>query len=151
MDNSIQNMITNNIYWESNSLVRSNPNIAPEQIINKTHTKNFPFNAVTVRIQNQKKGFATVYFRDIGKTRSYGSGKNKTTWSYCDSEAKISLPLKGYNGKDYSYSLNGTLPNTFDIITCAKILEWIRHQVYDMTGTMAIDVPWADPREFENL
>jgi len=148
MDDSIQDMITNKIYWESNNLVKHNPNIAPEQIIQKTSTRSFPFNAVTVRIQNQKKGFATVYFRDVKKTNTYGSGKNKQTFDFCDSEAKISLPLKGYNGRDYSYSFNGTLPKTFDIVTCAKIVEWIRHQVYNMTGIMVIDVPWADPSEF---
>ena len=81
MDNSIQDMITNKIYWESNNLVRHNPNIAPEQIIHKTSTKSFPFNAVTVRINNQRKGFVTVYFRDAKKTKTYGSGKNKQTFA----------------------------------------------------------------------
>ena len=137
------NKLNNKVHWESNSLVKSNSRIDPKRIIPKSSTGDFPYDAITVRIQNQKKGIATVYFRDEIKTRSFGSGKNKQSYSHCGAEAKITLPLvSAWNNESYNYSLFGTLPKGISFTKAAEVCDWVRREVEDMTGVVIKDVPF---------
>jgi predicted patatin/cPLA2 family phospholipase len=136
------NKLQEKVHWENNSLVKTNSNINPKRIIPKSATQDFPFDAVTVRIQNQKKGVATVYFRDEIKTRSYGSGRNKQFYTHCDAEARITLPLvSAWNNESYNYSMQGTLPKGVSFSEAAEVCNWIRREVEDMTGAVA-DIPF---------
>ena len=137
------NKLYDKVHWESNSLVRTNSSINPKRIIPKSKTEDFPYGAVTVRIQNQKKGVATVYFKGEIKTRSFGSGKDKTSYNYCDSEARITLPLvSSWNNEAYNYSMQGTLPRYWSLFKAAQVCDWIRHEVEDMTGAVVKDIPF---------
>ena len=55
--------ITKNVYWEKNTKTRSNANIVG-QVIPKTTTDNFPYDAVTVRSDRitSKSPSVGVYF-----------------------------------------------------------------------------------------
>ena len=82
----MDNNIATQVYWEKNTLVNGNPDILYKNVFARCTTKDFPYGAVSVRINNQSKGTATVYFKDEIKTRTYGSGKNTQSYDYCDSE-----------------------------------------------------------------
>jgi len=143
-DSFITEELKDRVYWESNSLVKSSPNINPDRIIPKSHTKDFPYDAVTVKIKNQKKGLTALYFKDRLKTRSYGSGSNKQSYTYCDSEAKIHLPtVSSWNGEAYNFQLQGTLPRDWDLLKVAQVSEWVRDEIEKMTG-VEIEVPKSD-------
>ena len=122
------------IYWEKNTLVNHNPDIPASQIISKGKTSNFPAEAITVRTHSQRRKVATVYFYGKTITRSYG--KNHT-WTAVDEQLRVTLPMKGYNGRDYSYSFQGQLPNIFDMQDLCWALEYIKEQFNVMTGGKA--------------
>ena len=83
---------TPRVQWESNGLVKRNPTINPDDIFDKCPTNEFPDGA-SVRITSQKNGHATVYFKSPLKTRTFGSGKNSQSYTYCDATLKVSLPV----------------------------------------------------------
>ena len=127
--------ITTQVFWEKNGLVKRNPNIHDDQIFSRCPTKDFPYDSVSVRINNQSKGTATVYFKDAIKTRTYGSGKNKQSYDYCDSEIKVTMPLKSnFNGEDYNYSMQGTIPQKYDLITFSRVLQYVRDELEVVSG-----------------
>ena len=127
--------ITTQVFWEKNGLVNRNPNINDNQVFSRCPTKDFPYDAVSVRINNQSKGTATVYFKDAVKTRTYGSGNHQQSYDYCDSEIKVTLPVKSnWNGEDYNYSMQGTIPKKYDLITFARILQYVRDELEAMSG-----------------
>ena len=127
--------ITTQVFWEKNGLVKCNPNIQDDQIFSRCPTKDFPYDSVSVRINNQSKGTATVYFRDALKTRTYGSGKDQQSYKYCDSEIKVTMPLKSnWNGEDYNYSMQGTMPQKYDLITFSRVLQYVRDELEVMSG-----------------
>ena len=127
--------ISTQVYWEKNTLVNGNPDISHKNVFGRCTTKDFPYDAVSVRINNQSKGTATVYFKDAVKTRTYGSGKNSHSYDYCDSELKVTLPLKStWNGEQYNYSMQGTLPQKYDLISFARILDYVRCEIEKMSG-----------------
>ena len=134
--------ISTQVYWEKNTLVNGNPEISDKNVFSKCTTRDFPYDAVSVRINNQSKGTATVYFKDAVKTRTYGSGKNSHSYDYCDSELKVSLPiLSSWNGEQYNYSMQGTLPQKYDLITFAHILDYVRSEIEKMSGVAYNDIP----------
>ena len=95
----MDNNIATQVYWEKNTLVNGNDDISYKNVFARCTTKDFPYGAVSVRINNQSKGTATVYFKDEIKTRTYGSGQNTHSYDYCDSELKVTLPLRSnWNG-----------------------------------------------------
>jgi len=118
------------IYWEKNTLVNENPDIPASQIIPKSKTSDFPAEAITVRTHSQKRKVATVYFYGETTTRSYG----KSTWTAVNEQLRVTLPTKGYNGKDYSYSFQGQLPRIFDMQDLCWALDYIKEQFDTMTG-----------------
>ena len=119
------------IYWEKNTLVSQNPNIPASQIIPKSKTGDFPAEAITIRMNSQKRKIATAYFYGETATRSYG--KNHT-WTVVDEQLRVTLPMKGFNKKDYSYSFQGQLPNIFDMQDLCWALDYIKEQFDMMTG-----------------
>ena len=121
------------IYWEKNTLVNENPDIPASQIIPKSKTSDFPAEAITVRTHSQKRKVATVYFYGETTTRSYG----KSTWTAVNEQLRVTLPTKGYNGKDYSYSFQGQLPRIFDMQDLCWALDYIKEQFDTMTGGAA--------------
>ena len=121
------------IYWEKNTLVNENPDIPASQIIPKSKTSDFPAEAITVRTHSQKRKVATVYFYGETTTRSYG----KSTWTAVNEHLRVTLPTKGYNGKDYSYSFQGQLPRIFDMQDLCWALDYIKEQFDTMTGGAA--------------
>ena len=99
--NSLMKDVAKEIHWETNRLVANNPDIPKEQIFARCSTRNYPYGAVSVKITNQSKGYATLYFRDDMKTRNYSGGH---VHEYCDSELKVSLPThSSWNNQQYNY------------------------------------------------
>ena len=131
--------ISTQVYWEKNTLVNGNPDISHKNVFARCTTKDFPYDAVSVRINNQSKGTATVYFKDEVKTNTYSSGNS---YDYCDSELKVTLPLKStWNGEQYNYSMQGTLPRKYDLISFARILDYVRCEIEKMSGVAYNDIP----------
>ena len=131
--------ISTQVYWEKNTLVNGNPDISHKNVFARCTTKDFPYGAVSVRINNQSKGTATVYFKDEIKTRTYSGGHS---YDYCDSELKVTLPLKSnWNGEEYNYSMQGTLPRKYDLISFARILDYVRCEIEKMSGVAYNDIP----------
>ena len=120
------------IYWEKNTLVSQNPNIPASQIIPKSKTGDFPAEAITIRMNSQKRKIATAYFYGATSTRAYAGGTH--TWTYVDEQLRVTLPMKGFNKKDYSYSFQGQLPNIFDMQDLCWALDYIKEQFDIMTG-----------------
>ena len=135
----MDNNIATQVYWEKNTLVNGNPDISHKNVFGRCTTKDFPYDAVSVRINNQSKGTATVYFKDEVKTNTYSSGNS---YDYCDSELKVTLPLKStWNGEQYNYSMQGTLPRKYDLISFARILDYVRCEIEKMSGVVYNDIP----------
>ena len=135
----MDNNIATQVYWEKNTLVNGNDGISYKNVFARCTTKDFPYDAVSVRINNQSKGTATVYFKDEVKTRTYSGGH---TYEYCDSELKVTLPLKSsWNGEQYNYSMQGTLPQKYDLITFARVLDYVRCELEKMSGVVYNDIP----------
>ena len=131
--------ISTQVYWEKNTLVNGNPDISHKNVFGRCTTKDFPYDSVSVRINNQSKGTATVYFKDEIKTRTYSGGHS---YEYCDSELKVTLPLKStWNGEQYNYSMQGTLPRKYDLISFARILDYVRCEIEKMSGVAYNDIP----------
>jgi len=131
--------ISTQVYWEKNTLVNGNPDISHNNVFGRCTTRDFPYDAVSVRINNQSKGTATVYFKDEVKTNTYSSGNS---YDYCDSELKVTLPLKStWNGEQYNYSMQGTLPRKYDLISFARILDYVRCEIEKMSGVVYNDIP----------
>ena len=122
------------IFWEKNTLVTHIPDIPASQIIPKCKTGDFPEAAITVRTHSQKRKVACAYFYGKSHTRSYG---NSHTWSYVDEQLRVTLPMKGYNKKDYSYHFQGQLPKMFDMQDLCWALDYIKEQFNTMTGGKA--------------
>ena len=93
---NLKNMkdITKNVYWEKNTKTRSNANIVG-QIIPKTTTDRFPYDAVTVRYSriSSKRPSVGVYFLH----KRHGSFFSKLI---------VSITPDSING-GYHYSYNG--------------------------------------------
>ena len=132
------------IYWESNSLVKINPNIPREKVIKKTTTDKFPANAITVRFIRMRDKVVTVYFYGESKVRNYGSGGNKMTWRTINRKLHVTLPFERHHngnssspsfGRDaWGYSFQGDLPDNFTLNEMASALEYIKEEVDRMTG-----------------
>ena len=125
--------IRKQVFWEECKEVKDNEDISPDQIFKKCKTDHFPYGAVSVRLKTKKKGTPpTVYLKDEVKTNTYSGGYRH---DYCDSELKVELPMKSnWNGEDYNYSMEGTLPSRFSLKEFSKILEYIREQSDKMLG-----------------
>jgi hypothetical protein len=120
------------IHWEKNSMVMLNKDIPTSQIIPKCKTGDFPAESITVRVNSQKRKTATVYFYGQTSTRTYAGGTH--TWTYVDETLRVTLPMIGYNKKDYSYSFQGQLPRIFTLDDMAWALDYIQDQFDKMTG-----------------
>ena len=120
------------IHWEKNSMVMLNEDIPTSQIIPKCKTGDFPAEAITIRMNSQKRKIATAYFYGATTTRSYAQGTH--TWTYVDEQLRVTLPMTGFNKKDYSYSFQGQLPNIFDMQDLCWALDYIKEQFDIMTG-----------------
>ena len=123
------------IYWEKNSMAMDNSDLPSSQIIPKCKTGDFPAESITVRINSQKRKIATAYFYGATSTRAYAGGTH--TWTYVDEQLRVTLPMKGFNKKDYSYSFQGQLPNIFDMQDLCWALDYIKEQFDTMTGGKA--------------
>ncbi len=129
---------TPRVQWEKNGLVVRNPMIKPDDIFDKCSTREFPEGA-SVRITSQKNGHATVYFNSPLKTRTYGSGKNAQSYTYCDSTLKVSLPvISSWNNETYTFAYTGQLPSEFTLDEMNTVLKYVREQVQEMTGNTHI-------------
>ena len=134
-------LLVDKIYWESNSLVKINPNIPTDKIIKKTTTDKFPANAITVRFIRMKDKVVTVYF--YGESCNYGSGGNKKgmTWTTIEQKLHVTLPaheggiatplLAHWPGSraqtcDWGYSFMGNLPDSFTLNEMLSALEHIK-------------------------
>jgi hypothetical protein len=131
--------LVDKIHWESNSLVKINPNIPTDRVIKKTTTDKFPANAITVRFISMKNKVVTVYF--YGQSRNYGSGGNKKgmTWTTIEQKLHVTLPFKAHHylsrfSSDWGYSFQGNLPDNFTLDEMTIALEHIKGEVDRMTG-----------------
>lgn len=135
--------LVDKIHWESNSLVKINPNIPTDRVIKKTTTDKFPANAITVRFIRMKDKVVTVYF--YGQSRNYGSGGNKKgmTWTTIEQKLHVTLPYRGSTPSlsfaraqtcDWGYSFMGNLPDSFTLNEMVSALEHIKEEVDRMTG-----------------
>ncbi len=131
---------TPRVQWEKNGLVIRNSDIDPDDIFPKTTTDHFPEGA-SVRVNNQKKGFATVYFKGEKKSRTYGSGPNASTYYYCDETLKATLPFtSSWNKQTYTYSFTGSLPKSFTLDEMNYVLKYVRDKVGDMSGNNNVKI-----------
>ena len=122
------------IHWESNSLVKINPNIPKDKVIKKTTTDKFPANAITVRFIRMRDKVVTVYFYGESKVRSYGSGKNAMTWRSINQKLHVTLPFKAnHDNFLWGYSFQGNLPDNFTLDEMVIALEHIHREVDRMT------------------
>ena len=122
------------IYWESNSLVKINPNIPTDKIIKKTTTDKFPANAITVRFIRMRDKVVTVYFYGESKVRNYGSGGNKMTWRTINRKLHVTLPFKAnHDNFLWGYSFQGNLPDNFTLDEMTYALGYIKGEVDRMT------------------
>jgi hypothetical protein len=127
--------LVDKIHWESNSLVKINPNIPTDRVIKKTTTDKFPANAITVRFIRMKDKVVTVYFYGQSKVLNHGSGSNKMTWRTINQKLHVTLPFKGWHGDClWGYSFMGNLPDNFTLDEMVNALEHIKEEVDRMTG-----------------
>ena len=123
------------IHWESNSLVKINPNIPKDKVIKKTTTDKFPANAITVRFIRMRDKVVTVYFYGESKVRNYGSGSNSMTWRTINQKLHVTLPFKAnHDNFLWGYSFQGNLPDNFTLDEMTIALEHINGEVGRMTG-----------------
>ena len=123
------------IHWESNSLVKINPNIPKDKVIKKTTTDKFPANAITVRFIRMRDKVVTVYFYGESKVRNYGSGKTAMTWRTINQKLHVTLPFKAnHDNFLWGYSFQGNLPDNFTLDEMTIALEHINGEVGRMTG-----------------
>jgi hypothetical protein len=134
--------LVDKIHWESNSLVKINPNIPTDKIIKKTTTDKFPANGITVRFQRMKDKLVTVYFYGESKVHSYGNSKNAMTWRSVDRKLHVTLPFERHqNGSPsnfqtttWGYSFQGNLPDNFTLDDMTYALGYIKGEVDRMTA-----------------
>ena len=127
-------LLVDKIHWESNSLVKINPNIPREKVIKKTTTDKFPANAITVRFIRMRDKVVTVYFYGESKVRNYGSGGNKMTWRTINRKLHVTLPFKAHHhSSDWGYSFMGNLPDNFTLDEMTYALGHIKGEVDRMT------------------
>ena len=123
------------IHWESNSLVKINPNIPKDKVIKKTTTDKFPANAITVRFIRMRDKVVTVYFYGESKVLNYGSGKTAMTWRSINQKLHVTLPFKAnHDNFLWGYSFQGNLPDNFTLDEMTIALEHINEEVGRMTG-----------------
>ena len=123
------------IHWESNSLVKINPNIPKDKVIKKTTTDKFPANAITVRFIRMRDKVVTVYFYGESKVLNYGSGKTAMTWRSINQKLHVTLPFKAnHDNFLWGYSFQGNLPDNFTLDEMTIALEHINGEVGRMTG-----------------
>ena len=122
------------IHWESNSLVKINPNIPKDKVIKKTTTDKFPANAITVRFIRMRDKVVTVYFYGESKVLNYGSGKTAMTWRSINQKLHVTLPFKAnHDNFLWGYSFQGNLPDNFTLDEMVIALEHIHREVDRMT------------------
>ena len=126
--------LVDKIHWESNSLVKINPNIPKDKVIKKTTTDKFPANAITVRFIRMRDKVVTVYFYGESKVRNYGSGSNSMTWRTINQKLHVTLPFKAnHDNFLWGYSFQGNLPDNFTLDEMTIALEHINGEVGRMT------------------
>ena len=121
------------VVWESNGLVKRNPNIDRENIIPKSSTSEFPCGKITVRYHNQRSKLVTAYFQGEMKTRTWGNGSKYT---YPDGVLRVTLPFSSsgrqyHNGSSH-FQFQGELPNNYKLEDMTEILNYIKEQVEEM-------------------
>ena len=127
--------LVDKIHWESNSLVKINPNIPKDKVIKKTTTDKFPANAITVRFIRMRDKVVTVYFYGESKVLNYGSGKTAMTWRSINQKLHVTLPFKAnHDNFLWGYSFQGNLPDNFTLDEMTIALEHINGEVGRMTG-----------------
>jgi len=118
------------VVWESNGLVKRNPNINRENIIPKSSTSDFPCDKITVRYHNQRSKLVTAYFQGEMKTRTWGNGSNYT---YPDGVLRVTLPFNSNRfGNSSLYSFQGELPSNYKLEDMTEALKYIREDVEEM-------------------
>lgn len=127
-------MISKNVVWESNGLVKRNSNIDRGNIIPKGATKDFPCDKVTVRYHNQRSKLVTAYFQGKMKTKTWGNGSKYT---YPDGVLRVTLPYSSssrryYNNSSSHFQFQGELPNNYKLEDMTEILNYIKEQVEEM-------------------
>ena len=127
-------LLVDKIHWESNSLVKINPNIPREKVIKKTTTDKFPANAITVRFIRMRDKVVTVYFYGESKVLNYGSGKTAMTWRSINQKLHVTLPFKANHDHFlWGYSFQGNLPDNFTLDEMTYALGHIKGEVDRMT------------------
>jgi hypothetical protein len=130
-------MISKNVVWESNGLVKRNPNIERENIVPKSSTSDFPCGKVTVRYHNQRSKLVTAYFQGPMKTRTWGSGANASTHSYPDGVLRVTLPYSSsgrrYGNSSSNFQFQGELPDNYKLEDMAEVLNYIKEKVEEMS------------------
>ena len=136
--------ILDTIKWEHNGMVRSNERIKSENIVPKSSTDAFGYNdeynppcSVTVRITNQRHGYATIYFK--GKVT-----ENQSSWGgkYYNSDSgtmKVTLPqVCSWKKQVVNFQQTGTLPINFSECYEAAVKRCVRKEVERMSGKKVI-------------
>lgn len=127
-------MISNRVAWESNGLVKRNPNIDKGNIIPRSKTNDFPCDKVTVRYLNQRSKVVTVYFHGPMKTKTWGIGNTFKQHSYPDRRLRVTLPFsKNIYGQSGNYAFQGELPDNYKLQEMIEVLDYIRKEVEEMS------------------
>ena len=121
--------IKRKVFWETNSAVKRNSNIEPNQIIGKSATHDFP-EGITVRTHRMKDGHTSAYFHADVKQKYYGSGSNKTWFNTIGHKLIVGFPHKSpYNGSEYGFTFNGNLDNATSFNEMGQILDYIKSEL----------------------
>ena len=121
--------IKRKVFWETNSAVKRNSNIDPNQIIGKSATHDFP-EGITVRTHRMKDGYTSAYFNADVKKKYYGSGSNKTWFNTIGHKLIVGFPHKSpYNGSEYGFTFNGNLDNATSFNEMGQILDYIKSEL----------------------
>ena len=113
--------ITDKIYWENNSRVKSSNLINPNKIVPKSSTDQFPMDAITIRLRdmNSQNLNGTAYF--------YGKAETHKDWTgqpYQVAESKLMVTI--FNNKDgivFNGNVNSktySMQDITDAINCCK-------------------------------
>jgi hypothetical protein len=105
------------IFWENNSRIKG---IVPaEQIIKKTQTHNFPYEAVTIRMHdlNSKNPIAVAYFHGKESQHIGWGGQNH---SFAETKLIVS-----FNKEKEEYGFNGAI-NSFSLQDLKEVLDSVR-------------------------
>jgi hypothetical protein len=129
LQREVMSRILPKLKWERHGVVRGNPSIKSDAIIEKTSTDKFPADSITVRVTSAKNKKFGVYLHGEKKERTFTNynGK-KTRYFYTTEKLKISVNCNPKTRASYSYT--GDLPDYLDQYDVAAACDYIKDKLF---------------------